>query len=217
MNDAFLHRGRQSLPGRADRYPTGHLRALLNGQHVSGPTRDALLSRLTASTTTEPRFFESGMLATLRCVCVRFVPEAESIGAEVAAAIDARLADGMGNGWRFNDMPPDGDCYRIGLRGIDELSLASYGSAFPLLDGNLQDGVLEEAQRLGGAASGPHSRFPARFFEELLVEVAECAYSHPLMQERIGYVGMADLPHWTALTLDALEDREPRPLRAGHA
>ena len=157
------------------------------------------------------------MFGTLRCVCVRFVPEAESICAEVAAMIDARLADGTGNGWRFNDMPPDGDCYRIGLKRIEELSLASYDTPFELLDGSLQDCVLRGANHIGGVPSVRPSGFPARFFEELLVEVVECAYSHPLMQEHIGYAGMADLPQWTALTLDALEDREPRPLRVLHA
>ena len=131
--------------------------------------------------------------------------------------IDARLADGTGNGWRFDDMPPDGDCYRIGLKRIDELSMASYNAPFVLLAGSFQDCLLREANHTGSVPSDRQSGFPERFFEELLVEVVECAYSHPLMQENIGYAGMADLPQWTALTLNALEDREPRPLRTSHA
>ncbi|WP_373067246.1 gluconate 2-dehydrogenase subunit 3 family protein [Gemmatimonas sp.] len=212
-----MQRERLSLPVRDVSYPAGSLRDLLNGPHVSAATRVALLARIATSTTTEPRFFEPSMFATLRCVCVRFVPEAESICAEVAAMIDARLADGTGNGWRFNDMPSDGDCYRMGLKRIDELSLALHDAPFALLDGNLQDNMLQEANHIGNAPSVRPSGFPARFFEELLVEVVECAYSHPLMQEHIGYAGMADLPQWTTLTLDALEDREPRPLRTSHA
>ena len=53
---------------------------------------------------------------------------------------------------------------------------------------------------------------PVRWFEEMLAELVECYYSHPLAQEDIGYVGMADAPGWPALGLDVLDPREPRPL-----
>lgn len=51
----------------------------------------------------------------------------------------------------------------------------------------------------------------ARFFEELLTEVVELAYSHVAVQEDIGYVGMADATGWTQLGLGVLDQREPRP------
>ena len=35
-----------------------------------------------------------------------------------------------------------------------------------------------------------------KFFEEMLAELAESYYAHPLAQEEIGYVGMADVPGW---------------------
>jgi hypothetical protein len=46
----------------------------------------------------------------------------------------------------------------------------------------------------------------------MLAEVTQTFYAHPLAQEEIGYVGMADLPSWRAIGLDQLDDREPRPI-----
>jgi len=132
----------------------------------------------------------------------------------VAAMIDVRLADGSGKGWRFDVMPADRDAYALGLRGIDEHAHATYGAAFRSLPTVHQDEVLLDVQRatVRGAA---WQRVPAaRFFVELLAEVTECYYSHPLAQESIGYVGMADRPGWTAVGLDRLEAREPRPFAA---
>ena len=63
--------------------------------------------------------------------------------------------------------------------------------------------------KLGDAPGATWQTLPAkRFFEELLAEAAENYYSHPLAQEEIGYVGMADLPAWERLGLNQLDDRE---------
>ena len=45
----------------------------------------------------------------------------------------------------------------------------------------------------------------ARFFEELLTEVVELAYSHVAVQEDIGFVGMVDATGWTQLGLGVLD------------
>ncbi|UOQ79122.1 gluconate 2-dehydrogenase subunit 3 family protein [Hymenobacter sp. 5516J-16] len=52
-----------------------------------------------------------------------------------------------------------------------------------------------------------------RFFEELLAELAEAYYSHPLAQEEIGYVGMADVPGWHRIEPNQLEAREPEEVK----
>ena len=43
----------------------------------------------------------------------------------------------------------------------------------------------------------------------MLAELTETYYAHPLAQEEIGYVGMADLPAWTKIGLNEREEREP--------
>ncbi|MBA3659526.1 MAG: gluconate 2-dehydrogenase subunit 3 family protein [Gemmatimonadales bacterium] len=192
-------------------YPSGTVRALLETDLVTRPTRDALSARLEPPDSGGPRFFMGPALTTLRAACARLIPQphrTEPI--DLARCIDERLATGAGNGWRYDSMPADGDACLAGLAGLDQTSQARYGTPFHELDGARQDDVLRAVQR--GAAQGEvWTRMPAtRFFEELLAECVEFYYSHPLAQEEIGYVGMADAPGWRAIGLNRLEPREPR-------
>ena len=105
-------------------------------------------------------------------------------------------------------MPADGDAYQQGLAGIDESALALFQQPFRQLSGSQQDQILGLVQT-GNAPGATWQTLPAkRFFEELLAEAAENYYSHPLAQEEIGYVGMADLPAWERLGLNQLDERE---------
>ena len=76
------------------------------------------------------------------------------------------------------------------------------------LDATQQDAVLHTLA--GGHPPGItwQTLDAGRFFEELLAELAATYYAHPLAQEEIGYVGMADLPAWTKIGLNEKEDRE---------
>ncbi len=204
-----------------DRYPRGTVRALLDTPHVTPATRAALRARL-AGPAGAPRFFDAGAYATLRAACARLLPQPERGGdgedpaVDVAAMIDERLAGGSGDGWRYAELPPDPDAYGCGLAALDVRARAAYAAEFAALDGARQDAVLAGAQR-GDAGGGGHGGAGARWFEELLAEAVECYYSHPYAQEEIGYAGMADVPSWDRLGLDALEPREPRPGAANDA
>jgi gluconate 2-dehydrogenase gamma chain len=106
-------------------------------------------------------------------------------------------------------MPPDREAYRLGLGGINQAALALFQQLFVDLSESQQDQVMEAVAN--GTAPGENwQQLPMdRFFEELLAELTEAYYSHPLAQEEIGYVGMADVPGWTHLEPNHLEPREP--------
>lgn len=201
------------------RYPRGTVRALLDTAHVTPATRAALRARLdgdgraASGCDAAPRFLDAPALATLRAACARLVSQPDGAPPiDLVAMVDARLAAGAGNGWRYAALPPDGDAYRVGARGLDESARAAYGVAFAALTAAHQDALLHAVQS-GAVRGGAWDTVPpARWFEELLAELVECYYSHPLAQEEIGYVGMADVPGWPALGLDVLDAREPRPL-----
>lgn len=198
------------MSGPNPTYPPGTVRALLDGQHVTEPTRAALRLRL-ADGAAAPRYFDADALATLVAVCARLVPQPERRQPiDLAATIDARLAEGRGDGWRYAALPPDGEAYRRGLGAIDESATAMFGAPYAALDAARQDAVLLAVQRGEVAGGGWHALPAARFFEELLTEAVAAYYSHPLAQEEIGYVGMADAPGWQRIGLDELESREPR-------
>ncbi len=191
-------------------YPPGTVRALLKTDLVTPPTHAAIQARLAPSDAATPRFFDAETFATLRAACARLIPQHDrSSPVDLAGAIDARLADGKGDGWRYAVMPPDGTAYRLGLHGLDECARARFGAPFHGLDATRQDEILAATQQ-GEAEGEAWRRVSAhRFFEELLAEVAECYYSDPLTQEEIGYVGMADARGWQAIGLDQREAWEP--------
>ena len=122
--------------------------------------------------------------------------------------MEARLAEGKSDGWRYDSMPDDGAAMRAGLAGLDGASQALAGAPFADASPTVQDEVLTAAQ--AGTPPGPAWPMPPqRFFEELLAEATEVFFAHPLAQERIGYVGFADRPGWTRIGLNEREDREP--------
>lgn len=215
------------------KYPSGSVRALLETDLMTEQTRCVIQSRLApediapndaappavtangaahvdAST---PQFFDAETFATLKAACARLIPQNDRARpVDLACAIDARLAEGKSDGWRYDDMPPDGEAHRRGMLGLDESARLMFGKVFRELDEAAQDQLLLAVQR--GEAPGEKWRtIPAKhFFEELLAELTECYYSDPITQEEIGYVGMADAKGWQRIGLNELESHEPKPL-----
>jgi len=148
---------------------------LLESNRVTPATRKALLERLSAKY--ERKFFSEAQLETLRAVAVRLVPH-DPLELDLVGPIDERLARGDSKGWRYADLPPEANPYG-GL-------LEALPNNFLQLEGDAQDAVLEDLQKE-----------QARAFEDLLAELVEIYYSHPLVQVRIGYFGFADAQGWT--------------------
>ncbi|TGE27761.1 gluconate 2-dehydrogenase subunit 3 family protein [Hymenobacter metallicola] len=190
-------------------YPAGTVRALLATDLVTEATRTALLARLGAPEY-EPQYFDAATYELLRMVAARLFPQPDrEAPIELAPSIDQRLFTGGSDGWRYDVLPPDRETYRLGLGGIRESARVMFGQYFELLTGAQQDAVLRAVQN--ETAPGPiwDTLSANRFFEELLAELTENYYAHPLAQEEIGYVGLADVPGWTKITLNEKEDREP--------
>ena len=199
-------------------YPRGTVRALVDTDFVTPATRAVLKSRLVPDDApppagSKPRFLDAEAFDTLRAACARLIPQADRPRpVELAGALDERLAEGKCDGWRYSQMPPDGEAYRRGLVGLNESAHAMFDLAFHVLDASHQDEVLLSVQR-NEAPGRTWKTFPARrFFEELLAELSEGFYSDPLTQEEIGYVGFADAHGWNAIGLNELEAHEPREI-----
>ena len=192
-------------------YPSGTVRALLDTEHVSAATRAAVQSRLDAPAAYEPQFLAPETYALLVAVAARLLPQPDrpTTPIPLAPAVDRRLAEGRADGWRYDALPPDREAYRLGLGGIQEIAQALFQADFTALNAEQQDAVLH-ALTSGQPPGATWATLDAgRFFEELLAELTEAYYAHPLAQEEIGYVGLADLPAWTKIGLNEQEDREP--------
>ena len=195
----------------APAYPSGTVRALLTTPHVSDATRSVLQARLDAPVTYEPQLLAPDTFALLEAVAARLIPQPDRPDQPIALApaIDQRLAEGRADGWRYDALPPDREAYRLGLGGIQEIAQAQFQQDFVALNAGQQDAVLQALA--GGTPPGAawETVDASRFFEELLAELTETYYAHPLAQEEIGYVGMADLPNWSKIGLNEKDEREP--------
>ena len=192
-------------------YPSGTVRALLDTPHVSEATRAALQARLAVPATYAPQFLAPETYALLEAVAARLFPQPDRPEQPIALApaVDQRLAEGRADGWRYDALPPDREAYRLGLGGIQEIAQAQFQADFMTLEAARQDAVLQTLA--GGHPPGPtwQTLDAGRFFEELLAELTATYYAHPLAQEEIGYVGLADLPGWTKIGLNEKDEREP--------
>ena len=148
---------------------------LLESNRVTPATRKALLERLNAQY--QRKFFSEAQLETLRAVALRLVPH-NPLELDLVGPIDDRLAHCDSKGWRYAELPPEANPY-AGL-------LVALPENFLQFEGDAQDGVLEGLQKTF-----------SRAFEDMLAELVEVHYAHPLIQVRIGYYGFADAQGWT--------------------
>jgi hypothetical protein len=164
---------------------------LLASDRLSAPTRDALKTRLERRYGA-PRLFDAIQMQTLRAAAARLIPAPGVADAvDLAGALDAALAQGDGDGWRYADLPPDRALHSLGLDALDAAARRRFASGFEALNAEAQDELLRAAAD-GRLDSGVEDLDSARWFEELLVLLVELHFSHPLVQVAMGYDGMAD-------------------------
>lgn len=191
------------------KYPPGTVRDLLATDEVTEPTKRALQKRLRETENYAPRFFSQTEFVTLDAVCRRLIPQAEVF---CARFIDRNFSEDKSDGWRYDELPPDAETFRRGLEGINETAKIECGAEFLELSDARKDEILTAVQS-GKSRGETWKTLNAKlFFEELLAQTIEVFYAHPLAQEQIGYVGMADAAGWTRIKLNELERREPRPI-----
>jgi hypothetical protein len=169
-------------------------------------TRQVVAARL--APTPAPRFFDEDRFRTLAAVVDRLLPQddrPEPI--PIARWIDARLAEGRGEGYRNEHMPPQDEAWRRGIAGIEAEARRRHGRAFPALAAEDQDAVLRAVQagEVDGAAWAGLD--PRRFFRDgLLRLVAALAYAHPSAWSEIGFGGPASPRGYVRLGFD---ERDP--------
>lgn len=207
----------QAIEMRNDHYPSGTVSALLQTNLVREQTTIVLKNRLNKEDTIFPLFFDTETFLILRSVCMRLIPQKHrSYKIDLPGLLDEKLSAGNGNGWRYNQLPPDKEAYLSGLQGINETSQLMFGEEFTILKEAKQDVVLQSIQ--SGVAKGKvWEEMPsALFFEELLSSLVQLYYSHPIAKEEIGEVAFADAKGWQKIGLNQLEEHEPLRIKAGN-
>jgi hypothetical protein len=157
-------------------------------------TRQVVTSRV--ATTPPIRFFSSEEAALLSAVIDRVLPQDDRTQERtipILPALDERLYNNSLNGFRYEEMPPDQEAYRLAIRAIDEMAQQRFTHPFVDLTVHQQELILKS---LHDGEPDPGNtiwqRMPVHRFWALLMEDCVTAYySHPWAWDEIGYGGPA--------------------------
>lgn len=173
------------------RFPGYDVLAKRNTLSWNEPTRRAVDKRIAVHP--GPRFFSETEWVTLSAVCARIVPQPQDRPAvPLPAYVDEKMFGNRSDGYRFAELPPQGEAWKTGLAAIEAEAQETYGAAFHALAAPEQDALLRGMQN--GDLKGPLWRDmpPALFFKErVLHDIVSAYYAHPTAWSEIGWAGPA--------------------------
>jgi hypothetical protein len=142
------------------------------------------------------RFFSQEEAALLNAVIDRILPQddrAERFVVPILPVIDDRLHKNALNGFRYDDMPPDQEAYRLAIQAIHEMASERFGQSFIDLSVHRQELILKSIHDSKPDPENPVWRkMPVhRFWALLLEDCVTAYYSHPWAWDEIGFGGPA--------------------------
>ncbi len=152
-------------------------------------TKAVVKARLSASAAL--RFFTADEEPALRAFCDTATAQDRDPRIPVAEAVDAKLADGKLDGFRFHDMPEDRETWRLVLRGLDERARELGAESFAALDAEVREqvvGDLAQGELNGGAWERLNVK---KAWSVCMRAILEGFYSHPWAWNEIGFGGPA--------------------------
>jgi hypothetical protein len=192
-----------TTPGGHDRFPGFDV--MREAGHWDDVTRAVVVRRLAPPGALS--FFTVEEEPTARALCDRLLAQEEEPRIPVVEAIDERLGRGEGDGYRYVDMPEDGDAWKRSVAGLDEDARARCGRPFADLDRSTQRDLLDRVRAHDGMWHGMPA---ARVFGLWMRYATTAFYSHPWAWNEIGFPGPA-YPRGYKTT--APERREPFEVR----
>ncbi len=191
-----MTQGERKGPGDASaddlrsRYPGYDVLAKRTSDDWDDQTREVVRQRL--EDIPPIRFLTPGETRLLEAVCARILRSPDGEGRiPIVPWSDEKLFQDRRDGYRYEDLPPLREAWRLGLAGIDESAHILYdGRPFADVGADAQDEVLRRVAR-GEAPGASWQRVPAkRFFRDVLCLTAvKIHYAHPHAWSAIGYSG----------------------------
>lgn len=185
---------RRPLPPRAQPGYYPGFSTLSQQKFWDEATRNVVLKRV--NDVPPIRFFTPDEARLMQAVCDRIVPQDDRDDAHtipIMNYIDERLHAGRIDGYRYADMPPDGEAHRLGLQAIEAIAQHLYGASFINLDQGRQDAVLWTIHELQPPAGEDiWKRMSVQRYWLLLVQdCVDAYYAHPFAWDEIGFGGPA--------------------------
>jgi hypothetical protein len=175
-------------PGMVGRYPDFDV--LESADHWDEVTRRVVLARV--HDVPERRYFDEREWATLTALCDHLSGQVgEEPKLPVLAFVDEKLASGKRDGYRYFDMPDDGETWRTAARGLDEEARRRGGTTFDVLGVHEQDELchrFSKGELFGGAWA---TLDVSRAFSVVMRYLCASYYSHPWAWNEMGFPGPA--------------------------
>jgi hypothetical protein len=195
------------VTGVDDRFPGFDV--LSQAPHWDQVTAGLVLSRTGPAPVI--RFFTPPEQACAAALLGLILDLGEEPSVPVLEMIDARLESGETDGWRYADMPEDGQAWRDTLSYLDADAAERCGTTFAQAPEAGQAALLKAVQD-GKTWHG----LPAEHVWSLWTRYACTAfYSHPAAWEEIGFPGPAYPRGYKNAGVDKLEPFEVRDARPG--
>jgi hypothetical protein len=159
-------------------------------ERTSAATRHVLEKRVQPHDPAQ-RYLQPDQYATLQQIVNVVLPQ-NAVGTDVdlAGAIDKRLADGTNAGWRFADLPADGEAYRQGLDIFSKMLEQTPMKFFDRMPPSAREGYLRCVAN--GDVDGP-AQFPlSKWLAMLRNDVVKAWLSHPSTMQKLGLYSFAD-------------------------
>ncbi len=167
-------------------------------------TRGVVLARLGAPPPI--RFFDQDEERVCRALLARLLAQEKGPNIAVFETLDSRLAEDETDGWYYEDMPQDGEAWRLSLRHLDADAAARYGRGFDQLGLEEQYQVLEAVR----TADRWHDLPGQRVWGLWIRYAISVFYAHPWAWNEIGFGGPAYPRGYKNLGLDRREPWEVR-------
>jgi hypothetical protein len=207
--------GRPRRPAPGSRFPG--FDPVDQAAHWDQVTAGVVLARL--SIPASFRFFSPAEEAAATALCDRLLGQDSDPRVPLAQFIDARLAEQETDGWRYEDMPEDGQAWRDSLRGLDAAAQAKFGSNFAECTPADQRELIQGVQDAGSADW--HGLHAGHIWSLWTRYACTAYYGHPAAWAEIGFPGPAYPRGYKNASVDGREpfeirDAEPAddPLRS---
>ena len=192
---------------RSPRFPGFDV--LGQARHWDQVTRDLVTSRLAPDP--ELKFFDHKEIPCAKALLDLLTGQQDDPAIPVLEMVDARLAAGETDGWRYQDMPEDGQAWRDTLGYLDQDSRERCG--LPFAEAPEKD-QLEVIQAVQDRKSGDWHGLNASHVWSLWTRYACTAlYAHPQAWNEIGFSGPAYPRGYKNKGVDKLEPYEVRDTR----
>jgi hypothetical protein len=152
----------------------------------------------------EPRFFSSTEWRTLNAVCDRIMPQPKDRPpVPLAAYVDQKITDRLLDGYRYAQLPPQGEAWQRGLAALEQSANDAYGCSFHDLPPEWQDMLLRRMQQ-GELVGDAWGGMPCKLFfdHRVIPDITHAYYAHPTSWNEIGFGGPASPRGYVRMGLD---------------